>query len=226
MTSATDEGLLQRLGDGEPLATIAQSQGWSVDQMKAWFVRTAARRGAPFLQVFSPSRGRVPTQHDVRIERDEHGLPHIIAETDSDLFYGFGWAMSEDRLFQLDYLRRKALGKLSEIVGSQELCVSILSDNRAPTKALELDKLARTVGFGRIAAEQWPSIEPEAQALLSSFCDGVNGQLAAATKERLLPIECSILNYTPEPFSPQDMLAIETDFRWCRLRTTHTHDNI
>eukprot|EP01046_Picozoa_sp_COSAG06_P027165 COSAG06_NODE_2380_length_6981_cov_38.221738_1_plen_800_part_00 len=214
MTSARDEALLQRLGDGEPLSTIAESQGWSIDQMKAWFVRVAAKRGAPFLQVFSPSRGRVPTEHDVRIERDEQGLPHIMAETDSDLFFGFGWAMSEDRLFQLDYLRRKALGKLSEIVGSQELCVSILSDNRAPTSALELDKLARTVGFGRIAAAQWPSMEPAAQALLSNFCDGVNAQLAAATKERSLPVECSILNYTPNEFSPQDMLAIETDFRW------------
>ena len=82
--------------------------------MKAWFARTAARRGAPFLMVFTPSRGRVPTGHDVRIERDERGTPHIMAETDEDLFYGFGWAMSEDRLFQLDYLRRKAKGELKQ----------------------------------------------------------------------------------------------------------------
>lgn len=92
-----------------------------------WFARAAAERGAPFLTAIpssTPAAGgpAVPTlAADVRIERDGHGVPHImagavsphifaavrvapcqgseevVAETDADLFVGFGWAMAEDR---------------------------------------------------------------------------------------------------------------------------------
>jgi len=43
----------------------------------------------------------------VRIERDRWGIPHVFAANDSDLFFGFGYATAQDRLFQLDYLCRK-----------------------------------------------------------------------------------------------------------------------
>ena len=93
----------------------------------------------------------------------------------------------------------------------------MLSDNRGPTPAIELDRLARTVGFGRIAAAQWETTDPETRTLLTRFCDGINGQLSAVLKAQGkggLPVECALLDYEPAPFTPQDMLAIETDFRW------------
>ena len=80
--------------------------------------------------------------------------------------------------------------------------------------ALALDKIARTVGFGRIAAQQLPAMDPEARGLLQAYTDGVNGQLAAAVEEDALPIECSLLDYQPAPFTAEDMMAIETDFRY------------
>lgn len=205
-----DETLLRRLGQGEPLASLADELGWSIEEVRRWFFRMCRLRAAPFLQVFTPSRGRVPTERDVRIERDERGIPHIMAESDCDLFFGFGWAMSEDRLWQLDFARRKALGTLSAVVGAEQVVVPPIGAQ----DALALDKIARIIGFGRIARQQLQKMDPEARVLLSAFVDGVNGQLAACIKEKKLPIECSLLDYKPEFFTVEDFMAIETDFRY------------
>ena len=69
----------------------------------------------------------------MRIERDNHGIPHIFADSDRDLFVGFGFALAQDRWFQLDYLRRRASEKrggdvehvtldtaLGEVLGAQD----------------------------------------------------------------------------------------------------------
>ena len=48
-------------------------------------------------------------------------LRYVFATNDDDLFFGFGYATAQDRLFQLDYLRRRATGRLSEIVGPEGL---------------------------------------------------------------------------------------------------------
>ena len=109
-SSVRDVALLRRLGDGEALSSVAASQGWTTETMCTWFARTASKRVAPYLMVFSPSRGRVPTEADVRIERDAEGVPHVTGGSAADCAFGYGWCMSEDRLFQLDVLRRKATG--------------------------------------------------------------------------------------------------------------------
>jgi hypothetical protein len=57
----------------------------------------------------------------VSIERDRWGIPHIVARRRDDLWLGFGYAMAQDRLFQMDYLRRKGLGRLAEVLGPGSL---------------------------------------------------------------------------------------------------------
>ena len=125
------------------------------------------------------------------------GIPHIHADTDSDLFFGFGYAMASDRLFQMDYLRRKGRGRLAEVLGPD---------------ALGLDRLARTVGLGRIAEAEWKTLDDETKALLQAFAAGVNA-LIEATRETP-PIEFDLLDYRPQPWSPVDCLVIESEFRW------------
>ena len=96
---------------------------------------------------------------DARITRNRWGVPHISASNDPDLFFAFGYAMAQDRLFQLDYLRRKGHGRLSEVLGED---------------GLQLDIIARTVGLNRIARAEWELIPDETRSLLNSFSDGVN----------------------------------------------------
>lgn len=133
----------------------------------------------------------------VEIARDACGIPHIAAESDADLFFGFGLAMAQDRLFQLDYLRRKGAGRLAEILGSE---------------ALESDLLVRTVGVRRIAEVEWTRLGDETRALLTAFAAGVNAAIEQA--QDALPIEFDLLDYRPEPWTPLDSLVVEGEFRW------------
>src|SRR6266851_212828 len=53
----------------------------------------------------------------VEIIRDRAGVPHIYARSTADLYFGLGFAMAQDRLWQMDRLRRRALGRQAEILG-------------------------------------------------------------------------------------------------------------
>ena len=183
--------LLARLGAGEPLQAVCAAAGVSPEKFHSWWQ--------------AESRSRTPEQSGsreaaisagVRIDRDRWGIPRISAETDEDLFFGFGYAMAQDRLFQLDYLRRKAAGRLSEVLGPD---------------GLDLDVAARTIGIARIAEAEWERTPAETRSLLTAFSSGIDASIAAAGER--LPIEFDLLDYTPEPWSPVDCLAIAGEFR-------------
>ena len=184
--------ILSRLGRGESIADLCSAAGINRSDFDEWWA--------------GETQSRVPGQagttgtavgDDVIINRDKWGIPYINARSDSDLFIGFGYAMSQDRLFQLDWLRRKASGNLSEIVGEE---------------GLEDDTVARTVGLRRIAEAEWRQSPDETRMLLESFSKGVNVAMAECGER--LPIEFDLLDYQPDPWSPIDTLAILGEFRY------------
>ena len=188
-----DADLLERLGKGERIESVRAVAGMSRAEFDLWWKETIAQRvpeGNGQVAVGGVGAG-------ARIDRDRLGIPHIHAENDIDLFFGFGWAMAEDRLFQLDYLRRKGLGRLSEILGAD---------------GLELDTIARTVGLDRIAKAEWEQLAPEVRELVEAFTAGVNALIE--DRGDSLPIEFDLLGYRPEPWTPTDCIAIENEFRW------------
>ena len=103
--------------------------------------------------------------------------------------------MAQDRLFQLDYLRRKAHGRLAEVLGKD---------------GLETDIVSRTLGLTRIAEQEWSQSPKETRTLIQRFSDGINAHIEATPT---LPIEFELLDYSPEPWSPLDCLVIATEFR-------------
>jgi len=183
---------LRQLGAGETIGAICQRAGWTRAEFDAWWRQEAASR-AP------RCAGRVLTavRAEATIQRDQWGVPHIFADNEHDLWYAFGFALAQDRLFQLDYLRRKGLGRLAEVLGAD---------------GLPLDLIARTVGLNRIAQAEWPQLSEETQRVLQAFAAGVNGWIAECGER--LPIEFDFLDYRPESWSPVDSLAIESEFRW------------
>ena len=188
----SNEERLKQLGRGESIEKICQADGISRPEFDSWWQEQIQQRAVP-----SEGRIAVGVTGDVSIRRDANGIPHIFAESDCDLFFGFGFAMAEDRLFQLDWLRRKGLGRLSEIIGSE---------------GVELDTIARTVGLNRIAAAEWSRLSSSVQETLEAFSAGVNALIESRRDN--LPIEFALLDYKPEPWSPVDSLAIESEFRW------------
>ncbi|MDQ6767038.1 MAG: penicillin acylase family protein [Candidatus Eremiobacteraeota bacterium] len=125
----------------------------------------------------------------VTIRRDMRGIPHIDASDEADLFFGQGFACAQDRLWQMDLLRRTAEGGLSEVVGPA---------------ALNIDRYMRKVGLGAAARHDADALRGQARIDVEAYAAGVN----AAASSHPLPLEFRLLQYRPEPWVPADSIAI------------------
>ena len=184
--------LLEALRGRVTLADAARRAGVSASVMRRHRTRYLEAKVPPTHQSLETGVSR-----RVRIVRDAGGVPHVYAETARDLFLGQGFATAQDRLWQLDYLRRRALGRLAEILGRE---------------AVESDRRSRILGFGRLADEETSALSAEAAAALDGFSAGVNAAIEAARGN--LPIEFDILEYEPEPWTPRDSVAIQRALLW------------
>ncbi|MGD9854497.1 MAG: penicillin acylase family protein [Planctomycetaceae bacterium] len=124
-------------------------------------------------------------------------MPHIEADDPYDLFFAHGYAQAQDRLWQLDFLRRQAHGMLSEIFGAERL---------------ESDMLSRTVGLTTMSEAALAASHQESQDAFRAFADGVNAWMNALPAG--LPIEFELLDYEPAPWSPVDSVAIMRRWYW------------
>lgn len=184
--------LLKDLGSGQSIGSLCRASGIARAEFdRLWTAEIRRRTPDPDLRLQSE------VSAEARIVRNRWGVPQIQAENDEDLFFAFGFAMAQDRLFQLDYLRRRGCGRLSEILGRE---------------GIQLDTIARTVGLNRIAASEWDAAPAETRALLQRFSDGVNASIDQSGGN--LPIEFALLDYLPEPWRPVDCLAIAAEFRY------------
>lgn len=128
----------------------------------------------------------------VQVRWDERGVPHIQAKNETDLYRALGFLHAQDRLFQMELMRRLAKGELSEILGP---------------KLLETDKLFRTLGLRAQAEARVQSINPRHPSwpALQAYLDGIN----EFQETRPLPLEFEILGIrNPLPYSPEDTLAV------------------
>jgi penicillin amidase len=130
-------------------------------------------------------------QHEVTVERDRWGVPHIRAASVEDLAEAQGYVMAQDRLWQMDLLRRVARGQLSEILGE---------------KTLAIDKNFRTLGFSRAAERDVTLLDPEERQVYDAYARGVNKFIEQLWKN--LPLEFSLLEYKPQPWKPSDTMVI------------------
>ena len=130
-----------------------------------------------------------PVGAEVRIDRDRLGVPHIRAASIDDALLAQGFATAQDRLWQMDALRRMAAGELAEIAGRG---------------ALELDIRARQLRLRRIA-ERWAETLPAQQrAHLAAYARGVNAFIEQNLSR--LPPEFTLLGYSPRPWRIADSL--------------------
>lgn len=127
----------------------------------------------------------------VEVVRDKMGVPHILAQSLDDALFAQGYVSAQDRLWQMDLLRRAGHGELAEIFGS---------------RALESDKEQRTMGFKRVAQRQMENLPPEDLRLLKRYAEGVN-RFIESHKSRL-PVEFHILRYQPAPWLSEDTLVL------------------
>lgn len=203
----TANAILRRLGNGASITAVCAATGMSRSEFDTWWKQEAASR----VSAMTGSR-RAGLRRSVQIARDSWGIPTIQADNDEDLFFGFGYAMAQDRLFQLDFLRRKGSGRLSEILGPDGSELDYLCRLSGLRSVFEWDLLARTVGIRRIAEHEWMELSEETRAVLQAFSAGINAVIEDSGDR--LPIEFDLLDYRPEPWTPIDSLTLEGELRW------------
>jgi penicillin amidase len=127
---------------------------------------------------------------EVTIARDSDGVPLITASDDEDAAFGLGYAHAQDRLFQMELMRRSGAGRLAEIFGAQ---------------AVGSDQLMRTLGLYRLAEAEFAALSEPARRGIEAYAAGVNAFLAS--RHGALSPEFLLLRFAPEPWRPADSLV-------------------
>jgi penicillin amidase len=122
--------------------------------------------------------------------RDPQGIPHVRAASFHDAFLAQGFVHAQDRLWHMEYDRRRAYGRWAEYAGPG---------------ALAQDTLLRRFRLGASARADYAAVNAEARAMLDAYAAGVNGFLRTTAT---LPIEFGLLGARPEPWAPWDCLAV------------------
>ena len=158
-------------------------------------IATAGALGAWYIHTKQPQRSGAISmtnlQAPVSVRYDERGVPHIWAENEADLYRTLGFMHAQDRLFQMEMVRRLAQGELAEVLGP---------------KLVDVDRLFRTLGIrahAQDAAAKMDLQSPASQALLA-YLDGIN-QFQATHPA---PLEFDLLKIPKRPFTAQDTLAV------------------
>ena len=127
----------------------------------------------------------------VVVYRDEFAIPHVFAKNEKDLYRAVGYLTAEDRLWQMDLLRRITMGRLSEIFGSD---------------LVETDLMLRALRIPEKTKMILDSTNNEIKENLNAYCDGVNDFIQEHINR--LPVEFTILGYKPEKWIPQHSINL------------------
>jgi penicillin G amidase len=106
----------------------------------------------------------------VEIARTIHNVPHIFGETDTDVFFGLGFAHAQDRLWQMTLLRRTAQGRLSEVFGA---------------RTLRTDELLRRLDLYNLAVSSVEALDPPTRTALEAYARGVNAWIGQVNERAL-----------------------------------------
>src|SRR5262245_59100359 len=139
------------------------------------------------------------------VYRDDWGIPHIYADTADDLFKAQGYVHAQDRFWEMDIRRHVTAGRLSELFGEDQF---------------ETDAFIRTLGWRRVAEQEYQLIDPDTRRYLQAYADGVNAWLddhdgtRASLEYGMLRLSRFGKDYKPEPWSPIDSLAWLKAMAW------------
>ena len=131
----------------------------------------------------------------VEIIRDAYGTPHIFAQSNYGVYYGYGYSVAEDRLYQMEMLRRTVLGEVSEVLGD---------------KYLELDKHIRSSYDLPSVRRQFESISSADRVILDAYAEGFSKRVEEVLKNKdaLLPLEFKEHDFLPKKWQAYDVAMI------------------
>ena len=153
--------------------------------------------------------GRIaaPLSAAATVSFDNLGVPHIRAADQEDALFLQGYVTAQDRLWQMDGLRRFSAGDLAEILGQA---------------GLESDRDARRLRIRRIAEAGYATLPAADRAAFAAYARGVNHFIAQHLGR--LPLEFTLLGYQPRPWSVVDSMVV--CLHMFRTLTTSWRDDI
>ena len=128
-------------------------------------------------------------QGTVKVFRDRYGIPHIKAESELDAFFAQGFVTAQDRLWHMEYDRRRGSGRWAEAVGES---------------GVAQDKMMRRFRLEASAKADYQVMDPHTKDVFDAYAAGVN---AFITSGDALPVEYRITRLEPEPWQPWDGLT-------------------
>jgi penicillin amidase len=152
------------------------------------WLRSAARAALPMLDGDVQAAG---LSAPVTVRRDAHGVPHIEAANQDDLFLAQGYVTAQDRLWQMDVYRRNANGELAEVLGAA---------------LVKHDTAQRVLRFRATAHRIYDQLSADDRRRVDAYARGVN--LFITQHPDALPPEFRLLMYRPQPWSGADSISI------------------
>ena len=140
----------------------------------------------------------------VAVRRDAHGVPHINAASQDDLFVAQGYVTAQDRLWQMDSLRRAANGELAEVLGPS---------------LLQNDETQRVLQIRLTAERIYDHLPSDDRQRLDDYARGVNLFITQCESAHTLPVEFHLLMYHPEPWRGVDSISVGLNM----VQTLDTH---
>ncbi len=161
----------------------------------AFIIALVMAAGAWYVHGKQPLRdGAVALAHlqaPVSVRYDERGVPHIRAENEADLYRTLGYVQAQDRLFQMEMMRRLARGELAEVLGP---------------KLVPTDRLMRSLRIREHADAYVATHDQQTPAwrALQAYLDGINQFQDSHPR----PLEFDLLGIAKRPFTAEDTLSV------------------
>lgn len=132
---------------------------------------------------------------EIRILRDGYGVPHIFADNTYGLYFGFGYALAGDQLFEVELLKRTARGRVAEVLGS-----AYVATDKAARARIDVASLKK----------QYGALPAEDRAIFDGMADGLNSRISLVLRQRatILPKGFIEGGFLPERWTPIDILAV------------------
>ena len=161
---------------------------------------------------FPQTRGTLTAKglnEPVEVLRDRLGVPHIRARTMHDLYFAQGFVTAQDRFWQMEFWRRIGSGRLSELFGKTTLGTDIY---------------LRTVGFRRVADQDYAALGQEARDVFQAYADGVNAYILNRPA-RKLSLEFALLKLQGVKFEIEPWM-IQNSLTWLKLMSQDLGGNM
>ncbi|TNM36467.1 penicillin acylase family protein [Nocardioides albidus] len=131
---------------------------------------------------------------EVRVGRDDHGIPQIYADSTHDLMLAQGFVHAQDRFYEMDVRRHATAGRLSELFGDA---------------GLETDLVVRTLGWRDVAEKELGLLKPATRSALDAYAEGVNAYLEGRSSSEM-SLEYTLLGITGLDYQPEKWSAVDS----------------